>query len=117
MLLLNLKGGEKREGGREGERERERERERGRICSDDSHSRAELEKNMSLKYTPFAQSILSSIFFFQTRVATTCRLNYNGQESKTTFAVYHCDVHVTLKQGPSHEIWYEFLAKQGYIIT
>ena len=68
--------------------------------------------------TPHLHKAYSArFFFFQTRVATTCRLNYNGQESKTTFAVYHCDVHVTLKQGPSHEIWYEFLAKQGYIIT
>ena len=41
--------------------------------------------------------------------------NYHGQESRKQFAVYDSDKPLTLKQGHSHQTWYELIdPKQGY---
>ena len=39
--------------------------------------------------------------------ATIQRLKYSGQASKNQFSVYDFDKPATLKQGQSHQTWYE----------
>ena len=67
----------------------------------------------ALKYPPVTQSILCLIFLIHER--TTQHLNYGGQDFIKQYAVYDSDTHVTLKQDPSHQTWYDLVhPKQGY---
>ena len=48
-------------------------------------------------------------------VRTIQHLNNSKEESEKQFAVYGSEKHVTLKQGPGHQTWYELVnPKQGY---
>ena len=68
---------------------------------------------MSFNKTPVTQRIQSLIFLMY--VAIIQCLNFNGQDFKKQFTLYSSVTPVTLKQGQSHQMWYEFVdPKQGF---